>query len=140
MTTQAFVGDFTVGVATVDSPASYDTLPEVISISGLGATNELIDATHFGSGGSKEYISGLADGVEITVECNYIQNNTVQERVISDVSSKNTVNVQVTVTDSSPQSTFSFAAVALGWTMNPAVDDRNTISFVLKISGAITVA
>ena len=140
MTTSAFVGDFTVGVATVDSPASYDSLPEVISISGLGATNELIDATHFGSNGSREYISGLADGVEISVESNYVQNNVIQERVISDVAAKNTVNVQVTVTDGSPNTTFTFAAVALGWTLNPAVDDRNTITFVFKISGAITVA
>ena len=140
MTTSAFVGDFTISVATVDSPASYDAVPEVISISGVGQTNELIDATHFGSAGSREYIGGLADGQEISVECNYIQNNTVQERLITDVSSKNTVNIQVVATDSSPQSSYTFAAAAIGWTINPAVDDRNTITFVWKISGAITVA
>lgn len=140
MSTSAFVGDFTFSVATVDSPASYDALPEVISISGVGQTNEQIDATHFGSAGNREYIGGLADGVEITVECNYIQNNAVQERIISDVAAKNTVNCKLTATDSSPQSSFSFAAAALGWTINPAVDDRNTISFTFKISGAITVA
>jgi len=140
VTTSAFVGDFTVGVATAGSPASYDTLPEVISISGVGQTNELIDATHFASGGSREYIGGLADGVEITIECNYIMNNTIQERIVADVTAKNTVNMQITATDSSPQSMFAFAATVLGWTLNPAVDDRNTITFTFKISGTITVS
>jgi len=34
---------------------------------------------------------------------------------------------------------YTFAAVALAWVLNPAVDDRNTISFTFKISGDITV-
>lgn len=139
MTTSAFVGDFTFAVATVSSPASYDTLTECFSISGLGATNELVDATHFGSGGSREYVSGLSDGVEFSVECNYVQNDTVQERVIADVAAKNTVACKVTITDGSPESTLTFSAVALGWQISPAVDDRNTISFTFKISGSITV-
>jgi hypothetical protein len=140
MATSAFVGDFVVAAATVGSPAAYDNLPEVISISGLGQTNELIDATHFGSAGSREYISGLADGSEMSVECNYIQNNVIQERIIADVKAKRTINLKVRVTDGSPETVYTFAAVALAWVLNPAVDDRNTISFTFKISGDITVA
>lgn len=141
MATSAFIGagNVTFGVATSASPASYDLLPEVISISNVGATNELVDATHFDST-AREYIAGLADGSEVTVECNYVQNNTVQERVIADVAARNTVNCQVTFDFGSPNTTFTFAAVALGWQIAPSVDDRNTISFTFKISGSITVA
>lgn len=141
MTTSAFIGAGNVAfsVATVDSPASFDALPEVISISGLGAQNELVDATHFDST-AREYIAGLADGVEVTVECNYVQNNAVQERIIADVAARNTVNCQAIFDFASPQASFSFAAVALGWQIAPSVDDRQTISFTFKISGSITVA
>lgn len=141
MTTSAFVGasNVTFSVATTASPASYDALPEVISISGVGQTNELVDATHFDST-AREYIGGLADGEEVTVECNLIQNNTIQERIIADVAARNTVNCKVVFDFASPISSYSFAAAALGWTINPSVDDRQTISFVFKISGAITVA
>ena len=141
MSTSAFIGagNIAFAVATVDSPASYDNLPEVISISGVGATNALVDATHFDST-AREYISGLADGTEVSVECNMVQGNAVQQRIIADVAARNTVNCKVTFDYSSPVDTFSFAAVALGWTINPSVDDRNTISFTFKISGSITVA
>jgi hypothetical protein len=141
MATSAFIGAGNVAfsVATVASPASFDAMPEVISISGLGATNELVDATHFDST-AREYIAGLADGSEVTVECNYIQNNAIQERVIADVASRNTVNCQCVYDFGSPETTFSFAAVALGWQISPSVDDRQTISFTFKISGSITVA
>jgi len=141
MTTSAFIGAGNVAfsVASTSSPASYDALPEVISISGLGAQNELVDATHFDST-AREYIAGLADGVEVTVECNYVQNNAIQERIVADVAARNTVNCKAVFDFASPQSSFSFAAVALGWQIAPSVDDRQTISFTFKISGSITVA
>ena len=142
MTTSAFIGAGNVAfgvMAASGSPATYDAMPEVISISGLGAQNDLVDATHFDST-AREYIAGLADGVEVTVECNYVQNNSVQERVIADVAARNTVNCQVTFDFGSPVTTFSFAGVALGWQISPSVDDRQTISFTFKISGSITVA
>ena len=141
MATSAFIGagNVTFGVATSASPASYDLLPEVISISGVGQTNDLVDATHFDST-AREYIGGLADGSEVTVECNYVQGNAVQERVIADVAARNTVNCQVLFDFASPQASFTFAAAALGWQISPSVDDRQTISFTFKISGSITVA
>lgn len=141
MTTSAFVGGFQVEISDSPSPAvDYSTLPEVISISGVGQTNDLVDATHFGSGGSREYIGGLADGSEITLECNYVANDADQEAVIAMVAAKTTHTVRITVTGSSPNVTLTFAAAAIGWEIGPQVDDRNTISFTFKISGSITVA
>lgn len=142
MTTSAFVGGFQVEVGDdVGSPTpTYATLPEVISISGVGQTNDLVDATHFGSGGSREYIGGLADGSEITLECNYVANNTVQEAVIGYVAAKTTHGIRITATSPDPDVVITFDAAAIGWEIGPQVDDRNTISFTFKISGSITVA
>jgi hypothetical protein len=141
MATSAFVGDFVFERQNVTtSPISWQAVPECISISNLGQTNDLIDATHFGSGGSREYIPGLADGSEVSIECNYVQNNAAQEAFITDVKNKASRNFRVRVTDGSPETVFSFNAACLGWVINPAVDDRNTISFTVKVSGDITVA
>lgn len=139
MTTNAFVSGFTVARATTASPASYNAITEVFGLSGLGQTNELIDATHFGSAGNREYIGGLADGQEITIECNYIANDASQEAFVTAVKNKETHAFQVTVTDSSPNVVYTFSGVCLGWVISPAVDDRNTIAFTVKISGDITV-
>lgn len=141
MTTSAIVGGFTLKRQHVSgSPLTYVDVPEVISISGIGATNDLVEATHYGSGGSREYIGGLSDGTEVTIECNYVANSAQQEAFIAGVAAKATGNFQVHVTAASPNAAFSFAAAYISWTVNPSVDDRDTITFVIKISGAVTVA
>jgi hypothetical protein len=140
MTTLALVGAFSLKRQHVaGSPITYTEVPEVISVSGLGQLNELIDATHFSSGGVREYISGLADGVEFTVECNFVPNSTQQEAIIAGVVAKADGNFQLVCTGSSPNVTLTFLAVYLGWTINPSVDNRNTVSFTFKISGPVTI-
>lgn len=141
MTTSAFVGGFILARQhTSGSPITYVTVPECFSISGIGITNDLVDATHFGSGGSKEFIGGLADGEEVTIECNYVANSAQQEAFMTGVVAKSTGNFQVTQTTSSPNTSFTFAAAYISYVINPSVDDRDTITFVVKISGAVTVA
>jgi hypothetical protein len=141
MTTSAIVGGITVKRQhTSGSPLTYVEVPEVISISGLGVTNDLVDATHFGSAGSREYIAGLADGQEVTIECNYVANSAQQGAFMTGVEAKETGNFQILVSGSSPNETYTFAAVYISYGFNPSVDDRDTITFAIKISGAITRA
>jgi hypothetical protein len=141
MTTSATVGGFTLSRQHASgSPIIFVDVPEVISISGLGQTNDLVDATHFGSGGSREYIGGLADGEEVTIECNFVANSAQQEAFCAAVVAKETGNFKVTQTAQSPYVVITFAAAYISYVINPSVDDRNTITFVVKISGAITIA
>lgn len=140
MATEAFVGNIFLDRGNGASPEVFTRVCQVFGLSGLGESNELVEATNFCSAGSREYIGGLADGEEMTVECNYEQGNAALLAMIADVKAKATRNFQVSVEDSSPAEVFSFAAVCLAWVLNPAVDDRNTISFTLKISGSITIA
>lgn len=139
MSTSAFISGYTVKRSSGGSPETYADVPEVIEISGFGQTNDLVDVTHFGSDGVREYISGLADGQEFTVTCNRLPDNAVQASMIADVGSKLTTTYQIVETDGRGNTeTFQFAAVALSWGVGPQVDDRATISFSLKISGDIT--
>lgn len=141
MTTNATVGGFTFKRKNhTASPQAFVALTECYAISGLGAQNELVDATHFGSAGSREYIGGLADGVEITVECNYVGNDAQQEAMITDVGNKYTNQFQVLFGSSSPNVLFSFSGVCLGYEVVPSVDGRNSIRYTVKISGAVTVS
>jgi len=139
MTTDAFVGNVFLYRDKTGSPGEWDKVCQVFGISGLGQTNALIDATTFCSGGSREYISGLADGAEITLELNYETSAYVEREMIMDVQNKNSRNFQIRVEDGSPTTKFSFLGICLSWTLNPSVDDRNTITFTVKVSGAITL-
>lgn len=117
----------------------FNTIGEVLSMSGLGKTNPLVEVTSFDSS-AREYIAGLADGTEITLECNYLPADTQQQGLIADVDSGTVRNMQVAITDGTTPKQFDFAVTPLSWVINPSFDDKNTITFTLKISGAITVS
>ena len=117
----------------------FNAISEVLSMSGLGKTNPLVEVTSFDSTG-REYIAGLADGTEITLECNYLPADTQQQALIGDVDNGTVRNMQVLITDGTTPLTYSFAVTPLSWVINPSFDDKNTLTFTLKISGAITVA
>lgn len=139
MPTQANISRWKFRKATAASPATYNDIEEVFSISGLGKTNELVDVTNFDSPvGTKEFIAGLADGSEINVEANYIPNAAQQDAMVAAVNAGTTINFQVAYVGVSPEETFSFAGVPLSWSVSPSPTQQNTISFTVKVSGDIT--
>lgn len=136
--TQANIGYFKFRMGDGASSETFADIEEAFSISGVGKTREQVDVTNFDSAGNREYIGGLADGNEVTVECNYIPGATQQEALIAAVEAGANRNFQVAYTAESPEETWSFAGSPLAWVINPSVDGRNSISFTVKISGDIT--
>lgn len=126
------------------SPEVFTSVNGLISLSGFGKTNPLVDVTDFDST-AREYIAGLADGTEITAEFNedlVSGTNTKLVALCTAVDNKTNFNAQITVSDSgnSPTNTdtYSFAVVPLSWVINPSYDDKVTRTVTMKISGAIT--
>lgn len=136
----AFVGNIFFERGDGGSPEVFDRVCPVMSISGLGEVNELVDVTTFCSAGNREFIGGLSDGVEITIEANYETDSTDLAAMIADVKAKLNKNYQIVAEDGSPETVFSFNGTPLSWTLNPSVDDKNSISFTIKISGQITIS
>jgi hypothetical protein len=137
----AFIGGVQFQINDGASPEVVTTLPEVLSLSEVGQTNPLVDVSSFDST-AREYIGGLADGSEIAVECNYLPGDTTQEGLKTNVNNKTNTLIRLIVTDSSQSpvvvKTFDFSVIPLSWTLGPSFDDKNTMSFSLKITGAIT--
>jgi hypothetical protein len=142
--TAAFIGGLSVKRLNITtSPNAYEALEEVNNLSGLGTTNPLVDVTSHDSS-AREYIAGLGDGSELTIECNRVQtagNN--QDDLVSDVDNGTTSGFQITLTDESVSpntvKTYTFSAVCLSWVVTPSFDDKHMIEFTIKITGAITV-
>jgi len=139
----AFLNGVTISRSASVSPLVFSAIPEVNSFDGLGKTNPLVDVTSFDST-AREYIAGLADGVEITMECNYLPGNTQQDLLAASVDSGVNFFLQVVVTDAtvSPNvgDTFTFEVVPISWVVGPSYDDKNTRNFSFKITGDITTA
>ena len=131
MATAATVGKWAI---TIDATA----LEEVLSVSGMGKTNDTIEVTNFDSpAGTKEYIPGLAEGSEISIDCNYLSAGTGQLALQTAVDAGS--NVAVVMTYDTTAATFTFTASAVGWTIAPSTNDQNRIEFALKVSGDITI-
>jgi hypothetical protein len=124
------------------SPQTYDRACEIDGISGLGETNALVDVTTFCSNGNKEYIGGLSDGQEMTLEGNFLVNSDVRDRIIQAVKAKSNLPFRVVVDDDHDgitDLTFWFTGVALSWKFDPSVEGKNKITFGIKISGAVDI-
>lgn len=143
MTTDAFVGKVFLERGDGGSPETYTRVCSIFGIGGVGQTNALVDATTFCSGGSREYIAGLADGSEVTLNANFETKNFTTSQIkkmIDDVGAKATRAFQIVLDDDiSPSVILQFLATCLSWELGPSIDNKNTINFTVKISGTITI-
>lgn len=136
--TQATIGNWSFELGTNASPSVLTSLEEVLDVSELGATGEQIDVTNFDSAvGNKEFIAGLAEGQEFTVECNYLAGVSTHQYAVRQARGNN-LPFRLTYLGSSPNNVFSGDATFLGWNLIPSVSDQNKIAYTFKVSGAIT--
>ncbi len=117
----------------------FTRIPKVFSMGGLGAANPTIDVTTWDST-AKEYIAGLADGQEVTIEMNRVLSDTTQEALIADVDGKLNRNFEFTMTDGTSTETFEFTLAMTSWAITPSGEDKHTLTVTGKISGAIVRA
>jgi Lambda phage tail tube protein, TTP len=137
--TSATISYFKWYIGTTASPQVLTAIEEVYSVSNVGHTNQLVDVTNFDSpAGTKEYIAGLAEGDEVTVECNYVPGATMQTVAMASVDSGLTKKFKLTYTNSSPNRSWSGTAVCMGYSVAPSPTERNSIRFTFKITGAVT--
>ena len=143
MATNAFLSNFKFDLKdTTVSPNTYSQLEEVVSGGQVGETTPTIDVSHLTST-SREYIGGLQDGDEFSLECNRVHTSpAVQEEIIALVGLNRTFRVTITDTRVSPNTakTYEFEATILGYTVGNSVGEAARITFSFKISGGITRA
>jgi hypothetical protein len=137
MATQAIIGYLSLGMqAFGGSPIAYPTLEEVLSASGIGQTASQVDVTNWDSAaGSKEFIAGLKEGDEVTVECNHRPAGVEQLKWIAAAVAGQTRAFRLTYLGVSPNKKVNFSAAVLGYTYMPSATEQSKIQFRLKISG-----
>ncbi len=137
MTTSAFIGGITAKIW--DGVSVLIAIEEVIDVGGVGETGAVEEATHYASAGSREFIGGLTDGNEVTIECNKVQGAATQADFKAAVKAGDTRQFEITLTDGTTAEIYTFNAVCKDWSVSPQVEGRNTISFQVKITGGITI-
>lgn len=142
MATNAYLSNIKVDLVGTASPIVYSELEEVNGGVNVGETAPLVDVSHLQST-SREYIAGLADGSEFSLECNATMSSpSVQQQFIALKGQTRSLRITAAKTDVSPNvnRTYTFSAVFLGWNLSPAVGEADKLTFNFKISGGITRA
>lgn len=140
MATVAFIGSQTLlKLGDGTSPEVFTTIGEVTNIGPLAQKKDLIEVTHMLST-AKEFIGGLSEGQEISIDCNYIPANVQQVALITAAASITAAkNFKYTLPASAGGLSFSFAALVLSSSIGPTTPNTATkLTIGLKVSGAIT--
>jgi hypothetical protein len=138
MTTTAFLGSGSLlKIGDAASPEVFTTIYEVTDIGDFGQENDLVEVTHMQST-AKEYIYGLADGVEFGVSVNYNPTNATHVALLVAQAARTTKNMKLTLPSGGGSLTFSFAALIKGWRLPLGPNAAGVMTFNLKLSGSIT--
>lgn len=139
MTTNARIGHGNLfALENQNSPATYDTLAEVTNITPPGRSKDAVEATHTQSPNRyREFISGLKDGGECSIEMNFVPAGTDFDKIDEAFESDELVNCRITFTD---LSVWTFSAIVTGVEPEAPVDDKMVVSVTFKISGQPTFA
>lgn len=117
-------------------PEVFTRVGGVKSLSGLGEANPTIDVTDWDST-AKEYIAGLADGQEVTIELNRELENTQQSGLIEDIQNKVNRNFELDLDNGTSTETYSFQLAMTSWSISPNKEDAHILSVSGKLSGSI---
>lgn len=122
-------------LATPEAPAVYTEIAEILSITPPSVSRDLPEATHMKSPDRwKEYIPGLRDGGEITMELNFVPDSETTQRLLEAGGELSTSKAKVIFPDATE---WGFSCFCTEFTPQVPVDDRMTATCTFKVTGPI---
>lgn len=123
-------------------PEVFTQIAEVTSIAGPGLTADMLDVSSHSSPSSyREFVKGMKDAGEITLEINYAPGNATHKNAVGgllDQFSKDQANWELTFSDAA-LTKWSFAAIVSAFEPSAPFDDKLTASITLKLTGVPTL-
>lgn len=111
---------------------------EITNIKGPGLSRDPIDVTHHTSpSGWREFIGGLVDGGEVTMDLNFLPGNSTQSALITDMGSSTAVAYSVVFIDA--PTTYSFNGLVQTFEPEAPIDSQLKASVKVKVSGVVTI-
>lgn len=128
--------DLRVQVGDGNSPEVFADLCSAIDFGALGEQKPLINVTALCDAAQK-FRNGLAEGVEIPLQLNFIQGDLQIRALKTDYDNDTIRNFRIALVDASPEEYFEFAATINGWSLSGPINDRATVTFTLKVTGEV---
>lgn len=116
------------------------TIAAIKDITGPGLSLDTIDVTtHDSANAWREFIGGLKDGGEVSMDIVWDPDDTSQTNFRTDLASRAVTAWSITLTDATP-TVISFNALVTEFEPSIALEDELAASVTLKITGAVTFA
>ncbi|NML55662.1 outer capsid protein Hoc [Streptomyces sp. R302] len=117
-------------------PEVFTALAAVNNVGGPSLTRSTIDVTaHDSPNGWMEFVGGLKDGGEVTIDVNYMP--AAHDSLIADFNDKDPRNYRLTFPDDD-QTQWGFPAIMTGFQPTAPVDDKLSASLTFKVAGEPT--
>jgi predicted secreted protein len=136
MTTNADIGYGTlIKKRTSTGPDVYTTLGEQTAVNPPNLAADAIDATHSESAdGYREFIGGLKDGGEVSLEMNYVPASTAETLILAGLGELDRYRVVF------PDGSYvTYDAILTGFEPNAPIDDKMSATATWKVSGKPTM-
>lgn len=128
-------------IIAIDNAGSYSGIAFVRDVGGPSLSLDTIDVTtHASTGGWREFIPGLLDGGEVTLDIFIDLSQATQGNstgLLSEITGRTVEGFRITWPDAT---TATFNALVTSWEPGAVVDGALQGSVTLKITGAVTFA
>lgn len=117
-------------------PAVFTAIANVTSVSGPEIERETYDVTaHDSPDGWREFIGGLKDGGEVSVEVNY--DPRIHDDLVADFDDVEPRDYKMTFPGTLGE--WAFSAILTGFSQEAPVDDKLSAELTFKVSGKPTI-
>lgn len=128
--------DWVVQLGDGNSPPVFADLCAAFDFGSVGEEKPLVDVTTY-CDPSRAYRNGLADGVEIPLQNNFIPGDTLLRALYLAYKNDELVDIRIMRKDSSPEEYFQFSATVRAWNVTGPIGERSVLTYTLKISGEV---
>jgi len=131
--------DFKVLLGDGNSPETFTDLCAAFDFGAVGEEKPLVDVTAY-CDDARTYRNGLADGLEIPLQCNFIVGDQPLVDLYNHYKNDTVPTFRIVIDDglASPSNFFEFAATVRAWNVTGPIGEKSVLAFTLKISGAVT--
>jgi len=126
-------------------PATANSYVQLVGVNSMDLPNpetEEIDVTHFGSPNrTREFISGLSDAGEVSVEMNWVPGSPTDTLISGYKASGETVNIKFEIGKGSTANTFllteTWTGFVKGYERTTTIDDKMTAVMTFRVSSKV---
>lgn len=128
--------DFRVQLGSDASPPVFVDYCPAIDFGSLGEEKPLVDVTSL-CDLARRYRNGLADGLEIPLQVNFIPGDLQTKSLYTDFQNDTIRPIRILIVGASPDEFFEFNCTIRAWNVTAPVGERATLTFTMKITGGV---